>query len=67
MDDILKSWVTLNAGIMNLSESACAELIITELDTLNRRSMLRRLHGRLNTLRARRERVGLGIAKVGDK
>ena len=59
----MKNWRALHAVIMQLHESACMELLVKEMRGLRRNSIMARLHGRYNTLRARRERIDFGITK----
>lgn len=57
----MKNWKALHAIIMQLHEDTCMELLVKEMRGLKRKSIMVRLHGRYNTLRARRERIYFGF------
>lgn len=59
--DVLKSWRELNQFIRTATENQCNELLDKEKSTLNRRLFIRRIHSRLNKVRADRERRELDI------
>lgn len=56
MHTTLTTWRKLNALIDSVDEETCAELIRFEIKNQARKTVLKRLHGRYNTLRIRRER-----------
>lgn len=55
--EALKSWKALNKALMNAGEPTAAKLFEAELKGQRRPAYLRRIHGRLNHLRVRRERA----------
>lgn len=57
---ILKSWLALNDHLRDASEEACQILITEELAGRKRKQFLKRIHSRLNKVRADRERTELG-------
>lgn len=57
--EILKSWENLNAYLRNASVSDCERLLKSETSGKNRLSFLRRVHSRLNKVRADNERIKL--------
>lgn len=57
---ILKSWLVLNDHLRDASEEACQSLIAEELAGRKRKQFLKRIHSRLNKVRADRERTELG-------
>ena len=57
--DYLKDWVTLNQHIMELPEKKLQQLLLAEKDGPARFTFLVRIQGRINKLRARRERQEL--------
>ena len=57
--EILKSWDNLNTYLRNASVSDCERLLKSEMSGKNRFTFLRRVHSRLNKVRADNERVQL--------
>lgn len=57
--EILKSWDNLNTYLRNASVSDCERLLESEMSGKNRLTFLRRVHSRLNKVRADNERVQL--------
>ena len=57
----LQSWLALNDFLRNADESTCHELMKLELKGRKRRQFIKRIHSRLNKVRADHERLELGI------
>lgn len=57
--EILKNWGNLNTYLRSASVSDCERLLKSETSGKNRLSFLRRIHSRLNKVRADNERVQL--------
>ena len=57
--EILKSWDNLNTYLRDASVSDCERLLKSEANGKNRLSFLRRVHSRLNKVRADNEREKL--------
>ena len=55
----LRSWVALNNFIRAADETGCQQLMKEELKGRKRRQFLKRIHSRLNKVRADRERLEL--------
>lgn len=55
----LKSWVALNAALLEADEARCVELLDAELAGRCRKQFLLRIHSRLNRMRAGAERLTL--------
>ena len=55
----LTSWNELNDYLRDASEDECKDLIKVEMAGKNRPTFLRRIHSRLNRVRAERERKEL--------
>lgn len=55
----LKTWVGLNKYIMTVDEEECQKLLIEEQNGRARKQFIRRIHCRLNKVRAERERAEL--------
>lgn len=55
----LKSWLDLNAALMEADEQLCQKLLSEEIGGRNRQAFKRRIHSRINKLRAERERKEL--------
>jgi len=55
----LDSWVELNLYLVDATEDDCKDLIEKEKSGKNRPTFLRRIHSRLNRVRAERERKEL--------
>lgn len=58
-NEALKTWLGLNDFLRKADEAACRLLIKEELKGRNRQQFLRRIHSRLNKVRADRERSNL--------
>lgn len=58
---ILKTWVALNSAIMHMSEDECKALLEEELSGRARKNFVKRIHCRLNKIRAHKEREELGV------
>jgi len=56
---VLVSWLALNEFIRSAGEKQCTKLIDEELAGRSRKQFLRRIHSRLNKVRADRERIQL--------
>jgi hypothetical protein len=56
----LLSWLALNDELREASEAVCKSLLDEELKGRKRRQFIKRIHSRLNKVRADRERVELG-------
>ena len=55
----LRTWVSLNEVIVQADEAACKQLLKEELAGRKRKQFVRRIHSRLNRIRAKRERQEL--------
>lgn len=55
----LQSWLALNQELSEADENRCASLLKEERAGRKRRQFLKRIHSRLNKVRADRERVEL--------
>ena len=55
----LKSWEALNSAIMKMDEAEAKVLLQHELKGRKRGQFLKRIHSRINKLRADRERLEL--------
>ena len=58
---VLKTWVALNEAMLEADENYCKDLIREEIEGRNRKQFIRRIHCRLNKVRAERERQELGF------
>lgn len=58
----LLSWLALNDELREADEALCEALLKEELKGRKRRQFIKRIHSRLNKVRADRERVELGTA-----
>lgn len=56
---VLQTWVALNEAIMGMGEADCKRLLKEEQRGRCRQQFLRRIHSRLNKVRADREREEL--------
>jgi hypothetical protein len=56
----LLSWLALNDELREADEAVCESLLKEELKGRKRRQFIKRIHSRLNKVRADRERVELG-------
>lgn len=52
----LSTWVELNAYITGVGEEVCDRLLVMEKSGKARKMFIRRIHSRLNRVRAARER-----------
>ncbi len=55
----LQSWLALNDFLRGANEAACEGLLKEELNGRKRKQFIKRIHSRLNKVRADRERVEL--------
>lgn len=53
---VLDNWISLNAVIREADEGTCKKLLAEELAGKKRKMFVRRIHSRLNRVRALRER-----------
>lgn len=53
----LSTWIELNAYITGVGEEVCNRLLFMEKNGKARKMFLRRIHSRLNRVRAQRERA----------
>lgn len=53
----LQSWLALNDAIRNADEAQCESLMKEEMKGRKRKQFIKRIHSRLNKVRADRERV----------
>lgn len=60
IEKTLANWVNLNEALKDADEGECRRLLALETDNKNRPSFKRRIHSRLNKVRADRERRELG-------
>ena len=58
----LLSWLALNDALREADEKVCESLLKEELKGRKRKQFVKRIHSRLNKVRADRERVELGTA-----
>lgn len=65
--EILKSWDNLNTYLRDASVSDCERLLKSEANGKNRLSFLRRVHSRLNKVRADNEREKLEAGGWNDE
>lgn len=56
IEEALHSWHTLNAALRGCTEAYAGKLFVAEMKGERRPQMLRRIHSRINRLRAERER-----------
>jgi hypothetical protein len=56
----LQSWLALNDVLRDADEPACQALLKEELKGRKRKQFIKRIHSRLNKVRADRERMELG-------
>lgn len=52
----LKTWNNLNKALMEADEKTCQQLLKEEIGGRNRQTFKKRIHSRINRLRADRER-----------
>lgn len=55
----LRSWLALNDALREAGESVCKALLKEELEGRRRKCFIKRIHSRLNKVRADRERAEL--------
>jgi hypothetical protein len=55
----LKTWNSLNVALMSADEELCRDLLKEECEGRNRPTFKKRIHSRLNKVRADRERLEL--------
>lgn len=55
----LKSWLALNAALREADEATCETFLKEELKGRKRKQFTKRIHSRLNKVRADRERAEL--------
>lgn len=55
----LDSWNGLNEILMDITEKECITLLKVEQKNLNRPTFVKRIHSRINRMRAERERAEL--------
>lgn len=58
----LQSWLALNDTIREADEVVCQTLLDEELKGRKRKQFIKRIHSRLNKVRADRERLELGAS-----
>ena len=58
-EEILVTWLGLNAALTNANKQFCEEIMEVELNGRKRMQVVLRIHGRLNRVRAAMERVEL--------
>lgn len=54
---VLDTWMGLNSRLLNADQEFCERLLKIELDNRKRMQVALRIHGRLNRVRAAKERV----------
>lgn len=57
----LQTWINLNNALRDADEAVCQQLMEEEKAGRRRRQFIRRIHCRLNKVRADRERDELGV------
>ena len=57
----LQTWIGLNDALRRADEATCQDLLKAELAGRNRETFKKRIHSRLNKVRADRERKELGF------
>lgn len=62
----LKSWDALNEFLKTASEDDCIKLMAQEREYVRRASFIKRIHSRLNKVRADRERKEIQSAETGS-
>lgn len=58
--EVLRTWHTLNAVLTSMDEEECRHLLAMEQRHQGRTRFLRRIHSRINRVRAQRERREIG-------
>jgi hypothetical protein len=56
----LRTWIALNDKLRDADEDQCQQLLDEELAGRKRKQFIKRIHSRLNKVRADRERKELG-------
>ena len=56
----LRTWIALNDELRDADENQCQQLLDEELIGRKRKQFIKRIHSRLNKVRADRERKELG-------
>ena len=56
----LQSWLALNEHVRGADEATCQKLLEEERKGRKRKQFIKRIHSRLNKVRADRERLELG-------
>lgn len=59
LTEVLSSWISLNDALKNAGEDYCIQLLEHEKKNKKRKQFLKRVHSRLNKVRADRERAEL--------
>jgi len=59
IDEALATWVALNDALRDANEATCQALLKAEKAGKKRQQFLKRIHSRLNKVRADRERAEL--------
>lgn len=57
----LQSWLALNDALREANEATCESLLKEELNGRKRKQFIKRIHSRLNKVRADRERLELEV------
>lgn len=57
----LQSWLALNDALREANEATCESLLKEELKGRKRKQFIKRIHSRLNKVRADRERLELEV------
>jgi len=57
---VLSTWIGLNDFLRDATQEQCEELLKEECEGCNRKQFVKRIHSRLNKVRADRERKELG-------
>ena len=60
----LQTWLTLNDALRDADEDICQKLLKEELKGRKRKQFIKRIHSRLNKVRADRERAELEVKTV---
>lgn len=59
--NVLQTWVGLNDALRGADEKLCRRLLDEEVNGRKRKQFIKRIHSRLNKVRADSERLKLGI------
>lgn len=60
----LQTWLALNDALRDADEDICQKLLKKELKGRKRKQFIKRIHSRLNKVRADRERAELEVKTV---